>query len=154
MKDWTRQEAITLSGLTRNQFEHLENKGLITPIKLGNPNRPTVIYSNTQLLAIRAYAKLRKEGLTMQALDKMPDNFLSPDKVSITKLVIAWEKKIEWIEDTPQSFYSSVFQNKNGKGKLLTTFSVKQLVDEMRSDFEKLGDDTIIDFNERLLEVA
>lgn len=56
---FTRQETITLTGITSGKLPYLDEIGLVSPQKIGNPKRPKVIYSIEQVIDLMVIAKLR-----------------------------------------------------------------------------------------------
>ena len=133
--NWTRQEAILLSGLRRSQFEVLERKGLLVGHKLGNPNKPTVMYSNAQLLTVRAYKKLLEYFSTKEMLGVL-EAILDPNKATIGKRVIALNTTVDWIENTMVDLVE--FLEYNRDQQLLATFTSKDLIRDIRNDYETL----------------
>lgn len=58
---FTRQETAILCGVLPSRLSYLDRTELIKPEKIGNPKRPTCIYSWQQILEIKAIAKMREE---------------------------------------------------------------------------------------------
>lgn len=142
MSDWTRQEAIQLSGLSKGQFEILERQGLLNPIKIGSKRKPTVMYTNDQLICIRACAKLR-EWFTLQLLKEALGDFLNSSKPKPNQRLLAWEKQLMWINDNPKEFYEALINADNGK--FLTSFTFEDIIKDLATDGAEL-----VDFQERL----
>ncbi len=61
MEGFTRQEAITLTGVTSSRLAYLDRVKLVVPQKYGNSKKPVVIYSWEQILEIRAISNLRQK---------------------------------------------------------------------------------------------
>ena len=72
MQGFTRQEALTLTGLTSGKLTYWDKTGLVSPEKIGNPKHPTVIYSWQQLLQLKLISRLR-ERLSLQEIRKVLD---------------------------------------------------------------------------------
>lgn len=148
--DWTRQEAIKLSGLTISAFEYFERMEIVKPKKVGSLKKPSVFYTWHQLLAIKAYARLRKDctpKIIQKALEYLnPDN---PWEVLIDKRLMAFNNKIYWIQDTPENVYKVITCSKENQGQLLLNFCVKELIDEIVKNGRE---NNILDFEERFNE--
>jgi hypothetical protein len=56
---FTRQETIALSGENSGNLNYLDDIGIISPQRFGNPKRPKVIYSVEQIIKLKIIAMLR-----------------------------------------------------------------------------------------------
>jgi DNA-binding transcriptional MerR regulator len=69
---FTRQETARLCGIAPHKLSYLDETGLIVPEKIGNPSKPTCLYSWRQILEIKAISKLR-DKTSLQAIRKIID---------------------------------------------------------------------------------
>ena len=69
---FTRKEAMALTGITSGKISYWDETGLVTPVKYGNPKKPTVIYSWQQILKLKLISRLR-EKLSLQEIRKVVD---------------------------------------------------------------------------------
>jgi DNA-binding transcriptional MerR regulator len=67
---FTRQETARLCNIPPHRLSYLDETGLIVPEKIGNPSKPTCLYSWRQVLEIKAVSKLR-EKTSLQAIRKI-----------------------------------------------------------------------------------
>ncbi|MHC5763277.1 MerR family transcriptional regulator [Nostoc sp.] len=66
----TRQETISLTGVSSSRLSYLDSTGLVSPEKFGNPKHPKVIYSWEKILQIKIIDRLR-EKLSLQEIRKV-----------------------------------------------------------------------------------
>jgi DNA-binding transcriptional MerR regulator len=66
----TRQETISLTGVSSSRLSYLDSTKLVSPDKFGNPKHPKVIYSWEQILQIKIIDRLR-ERLSLQEIRKV-----------------------------------------------------------------------------------
>ena len=66
----TRQETISLTGVSSSRLSYLDSTGLASPEKFGNPKHPKVIYSWEKILQIKIIDRLR-EKLSLQEIRKV-----------------------------------------------------------------------------------
>lgn len=60
MNGFTRQEALAISGISSGNLHYLDIIGLVSPVKIGNPKRPKVIYTAEQVVDLKVVSELRK----------------------------------------------------------------------------------------------
>ena len=70
LSGFTRQETISLTGITSSRLSYLDRTNLITPQKFGNRKHPKVIYTWKQVLEIKTIERLR-EKLSLQEIRKV-----------------------------------------------------------------------------------
>ena len=146
---WTRLEVSKLAGITPTQLDYLSKLGLVTPKRIGD-KRPVVLYSWSQLIVVRAYAKLRQE-CSLQALrDAVKYLDKHPEELLADKRLVAYENKIYWIDDTANELYNAVTVSGKGQGQMIMTFTMKDLLEDLRN----VGKCEIVDFAERFKNVA
>ncbi|MBD2357029.1 MerR family transcriptional regulator [Tolypothrix sp. FACHB-123] len=66
----TRQETISITGVSSSRLSYLDSSKLVSPNKFGNPKHPKVIYSWEQILQIKIIDRLR-ERLSLQEIRKV-----------------------------------------------------------------------------------
>jgi DNA-binding transcriptional MerR regulator len=146
---WTRLEVSKLAGITPTQLDYLSKLELVTPKRIGD-KRPVVLYSWSQLIVIRAYAKLRQE-CSLQALrDAVKYLDKHPEQLLADKRLVAYENKIYWIDDTANELYNAVTVSGKGQGQLIMTFTMLDLLDDLRN----VGKGEIVDFADRFKNAA
>ena len=69
---FTRQEALSITGITPGRLSYLEKTGLVSPEKYGNPKKPKVVYSVGQIIDLKVISRLR-ERLSLQEIRKVLD---------------------------------------------------------------------------------
>ena len=146
---WTRLEVSKLAGISPPQLDYLSKLGLITPKRIGD-KRPVVLYSWSQLIVVRAYAKLRQECSLQVLRDAVKYLDKHPEQLLADKRLIAYQNKIYWIEDTANDFYNAVTVSGKNQGQMIMTFTMKDLLDDIRS----VGKFEIVDFCDRFKNVA
>lgn len=67
---FTRQEALSITGITAGRLSYLDETELVSPQKFGNPKRPQVIYSVEQIIELKVISRLR-EKLSLQEIRKV-----------------------------------------------------------------------------------
>lgn len=148
--DWTRQEAIKLSGLTISAFDYFGRMGIVKPRKVGSSRKPSVFYSWNQLLAIKFYSKAKKD-FTPERMRQVLEylNSAKPGDVLTDKRLLIFNDQIFWAEDTPKGVYQVITCDGQGKGKLILHLCVKDLIEEIRESARK---NNIVDFQKRIEE--
>lgn len=66
-KKYTRQETISLCGVTSSKLSYLEKVGLIQPERVGNNKKPYVFYTEEQVMLI-SQLNLLSEWFTLDSL--------------------------------------------------------------------------------------
>ncbi len=66
----TRQETISLTGVSSSRLSYLDSTGLVSPQKFGNLKHPKVVYSWEKILQIKIIDRLR-EKLSLQEIRKV-----------------------------------------------------------------------------------
>lgn len=67
---FTRQEALSITGITAGRLGYLDKTGLVSPEKYGNPKKPKVVYSVDQIIDLKVISRLR-EKLSLQEIRKV-----------------------------------------------------------------------------------
>lgn len=69
---FTRKETMALTGITSGKISYWDETGLVSPVKYGNPKKPTVVYSWQQVLKLKLITRLR-EQLSLQETRSVVD---------------------------------------------------------------------------------
>lgn len=67
---FTRQEALSITGISSGRLSYLDKTELISPLRIGNPKRSKVIYSVGQIIELKVISRLR-EKLSLQEIRKV-----------------------------------------------------------------------------------
>ncbi len=70
LSGFTRQETISLTGITSSRLSYLDRTSLVSPQKFGNHKHPKVVYAWKQVLEIKTIERLR-ENLSLQEIRKV-----------------------------------------------------------------------------------
>ena len=70
LSGFTRQETISLTGITSSRLSYLARTSLVSPQKFGNHKHPKVVYAWKQVLEIKTIERLR-ENLSLQEIRKV-----------------------------------------------------------------------------------
>lgn len=95
---FTRQEVLALCELSSSQLSYFDRTELVVPRKIGNPKRPTVIYTWQQVLELRTLVKLR-EQISLQEIRKVIDYLKESDfgPSLFDKVLLFWNKQLCWV---------------------------------------------------------
>ncbi|MBW4490754.1 MAG: MerR family transcriptional regulator [Trichocoleus desertorum ATA4-8-CV12] len=64
---FTRQEALSITGITSGRLSYLDETGLVKPQRIGASKRPRVVYSVGQIIELKVISRLR-EKLSLQEI--------------------------------------------------------------------------------------
>lgn len=94
----TRQEVIRFAKITSNRLQYLERTGLVEPHRFGNPNKPTVIYTLEQVLAVLVIRSLRPE-VSLEITCKVLELLQNPDshKLLEDNQIVAIDDYCFWV---------------------------------------------------------
>jgi len=70
IRGFTRQETLSLTGISSGRLSYLDETELVKPQKFGNPKHPKVVYSWEQILQLKVIDRLR-ERLSLQEIRKV-----------------------------------------------------------------------------------
>ena len=136
---FTRQEVMSLTGITSGKLTYWDETGLVAPDKIGNPKRPTVIYSWQQLLQLRLIDSLRSK-LSLQEIRKvltfLEERNYSPSLFDC-KLVFI-ESELYLIEDWKEFGTFVLKASGRNKGKL-----INQELDPIKTVLQGLRENSI-----------
>ena len=144
---WSKKEVAILTGLSKGKIEYLDRVGLLKPIRFGSEDMPTLRYTWEHLIALRAYAEMRKH-CSLQALREALDYLQLDDPIfHIAKMqLVAYGNKIYWIHDDPKELAEIVSSNMRGQ----KVFIIKG--NELLERLWDTGQDNIVDFASRAKE--
>lgn len=143
---WSRQETMRMSGLTRGQFQGFEKLNILSPMKIGDLKKPTVLFTWEQILIIRAYAKLRA-NCSVRSL-KQALEYLKPLEASDLlrdKRLVAYQNCIYWV-DTDEELKTVLQVSGKNQGQFIMTFTIQDLDNEAYENGKK---GNVVDFEER-----
>ena len=147
LEGFTRRETQELTGTTSNRLQYLERSQLVIPHRIGQSQRPTVLYTWEQVLEIRAIKNLR-QGISLQTVRKIT-NFLDKsgfdDSLSDKRLIVI-DDEVFWVQqdwkDFPEKMPSALKVAGNkckdvGQYVLLVIPPLSEIVNEVWAAAEK-----------------
>lgn len=147
---FTRQETLSLTGITSGRLSYLDETELVKPEKFGNPKHPKVIYSWEQILQLKIIDRLR-EKLSLQEIRKVIEFLKARDyKPSLfTCNLVFIGSQLYLIEDW-QEFGTLVLQA-SGKNKGQVVVHEIGAIGEVFSDLKKEAEKHhVLDFDKRI----
>ena len=153
---FTRKEVIIMTGAKPGNLSYMDRTGLVTPTKLGNLKRPTVIYEIEQVLQIKIIERLR-ERLSLQEILKvlkLLHNRNYKSSLFNCDLVLIGEQAY-LIED--KSAFGAFLQDslKNNQGQIVV--QVLGIIGDVMADLKREAEGRVLDFDKRtkgtLLEI-
>lgn len=146
---FSKSETAKLTGLAEHKLKYLDRLGLIKATKFGREGQKSWWYRWEDLIALKAYAKLR-EHCSLQALRDAFDYLKldNPIQHISDKRLFAFSKKVYWVNlDNPE--YAEVISGiQKGQGAFLIVIAGDELLQEIWS----AGENNVIDFAERAKE--
>lgn len=147
---FTRQETLSLTGITSGRLSYLDETELVKPEKFGNPKHPRVIYSWEQILQLKVIDRLR-EKLSLQEIRKVIEFLKERDyKPSLfTCNLVFIGSQLYLIEDW-QEFGTLVLQA-SGRNKGQVVVHEIGVIGEVFSDLKKEAEKHhVLDFDKRI----
>jgi DNA-binding transcriptional MerR regulator len=147
---FTRQEALSITGITSGRLGYLDETGLISPQKFGNPKRPKVIYSVEQVIELKVISRLR-ERLSLQEIRKVID-FLKhrnyEQSLFTCNLVFA-DNQLYLIEDWEEFGMMVLKASGKNKGQIVIheIGKIGEVLSDLRNEAEK---HQVLDFEKRI----
>lgn len=147
---FTRQEALSLTGITSGKLSYLEATGLVVPRKTGNPKHPLVVYSAEQIIDLSIIIRLR-EKLSLEETGKVIAFFRAADYEPSLFLchLIFLESEFYVIRDW-QEFGNKLLEllgaNK-GKVVVYEIGKIGEILPELRTETAK---GCVLDFEKRI----
>ena len=147
---FTRQEALSITGITSGRLGYLDETGLISPQKFGNPKRPKVVYSVEQIIELKVISRLR-ERLSLQEIRKVIDFLKSRNyeqSLFNCNLVFA-DSQLYLIEDWED--FGMMVLKASGKNKGQIVIHEIGKIGEVLSDLRKEAEKhQVLDFEKRI----
>lgn len=72
LKGFTRKEVMNLTGVTSGKLSYWDKTDVVSPDKIGNPKKPTVVYQWKHVMQLQVIMRL-KEKLSLQEIRKILD---------------------------------------------------------------------------------
>jgi DNA-binding transcriptional MerR regulator len=147
---FTRQEALSLTGMTSGKLGYLDKTGLVIPEKLGNPKRPMVIYSVAQIIDLKVISRLR-EKLSLQEIRRVLEflKLRNYEQSLFDCNLIFVESELYLIEDW-QDFGTKVLKA-SGKNKGQVVIheigKIGEILSDLRSEAQR---SKVLDFEKRI----
>lgn len=147
---FTRQEAISLTGVNSGRLSYLDETGLVKPEKFGNPKHPKVIYSWEKVLQLKVIDRLR-ERLSLQEIRRVIE-FLKQRNYEpslFTYNLVFVGKQLYLIEDWKE--FGMLVLNASGKNKgqiaIHQIGEIGEVFSELQREAEKHH---VLDFDKRI----
>lgn len=145
---FTRKEVITMTGAKPGNLSYMDRTGLVTPTKLGNLKRPTVIYEIEQVLQIKIIERLR-ERLSLQEIRKvlkfLQDRNYKPSLFKCNLVLIGEQAYL--IED--ESVFGYVVLEASGKNKGQVVIHEIGPIGDVIADLKREAEGHVLDFDKR-----
>ena len=148
---FTRQETISLTGITSGRLSYLDRKQIVVPEKDGNPSHPRVVYSWEQVLQIKIIARLR-EKLSLQeirsVIDFLKKRNYEPSLFDCQLVLI--ESKLYLIEDWREFGTKILEASGKNKGKVVVNEIgvIGKIASQIRNEAKK---NRVLDFDKRII---
>jgi DNA-binding transcriptional MerR regulator len=147
---FTRQEALSLTGINSGRLSYLDETELVRPEKFGNPKHPKVIYSWEQILQLKVIDRLR-EKLSLQEIRKviqfLKDRNYSPSLFTCNLVFIGYELYL--IEDWKE--FGTLVLQASGKNKGQVAIHEIGTIGEVLSDLKQEAErHHVLDFDKRI----
>lgn len=147
---FTRQEALSLTGMTSGKLGYLDQTGLVVPTKVGNPKRPMVVYSVGQIIDLKVIGRLR-EKLSLQEIRKVLDFLKSRnyEKTLFDCNLIFVESELYLIEDWKDFGTRVLKASGKNKGQVVIheVGKIGEVLTDLRNEAEK---SRVLDFEKRI----
>jgi DNA-binding transcriptional MerR regulator len=144
---WTYKEVEQLTGITLGKLRHLDAIGLLKPVRIGSSERPTIRYTWEHLIALRAYAEMRK-NCSLQALRDVLKylNLENPIKYIANRQLVACNNVIYWTDD--DDAVTARIVNKEHRNQFVLFIKGNELLERIWEN----GEGKIVDFEKRAKE--
>ena len=146
---FTRQETISLTGISSGRLSYLDRQKIVVPQKDGNPSHPRVIYSWEQVLQIKIISRLR-EKLSFQEIRSVI-NFLKERNYEASLFdcqLVLIESKLYLIEDWREFGTKILEASGKNKGKVVVNEIgvIGKIAAQIRMEAKK---NKVLDFDKR-----
>jgi DNA-binding transcriptional MerR regulator len=147
---FTRQEALSLTGISPGRLSYLDETELVKPEKFGNPKHPKVVYSWEKILQLKVIDRLR-EKLSLQEIRKVIE-FLKERKYSPSLFacnLVFIDKKLYLIEDWQEFGTLVLAASGKNKGQIVIheIGEIGEVLSDLRKEAEKHH---VLDFDKRI----
>ncbi|MGL4503339.1 MAG: MerR family transcriptional regulator [Planktothrix sp.] len=142
---FTRKEAQSLCQVEEHRLTYLDRTGLIVPYRIGKGKRPTVIYTFTQILEIRAIGKLR-EQVSLQTVRKIVEKFNDQSLANKSLIVINGEV-YQYLTGTLENVAMQLSGENKGQFTMLDVLIIPPLQSYADEVLDLAKKSKIIDFN-------
>jgi len=147
---FTRQEALSITGITSGRLSYLDQTELISPQRSGNPKRSKVVYSVGQIIELKVISRLR-EKLSLQEIRKVLEFLkLRNYEQSLFKCnLIFVDDKLYLIEDWKEFGTMVLKASGKNKGQLVIheIGEIGEVLSDLREEAEK---HEVLDFEKRI----
>ncbi|MBW4541661.1 MAG: MerR family transcriptional regulator [Myxacorys chilensis ATA2-1-KO14] len=147
---FTRQEALSITGITSGRLSYLDEVGLVTPQKFGNPKRPKVIYSVEQIIELKVISRLR-EKLSLQEVRKVLEFLKSRnyEQSLFSCNLIFVDDQLYLIEDWEKFGMMVLKASGKNKGQVVIheIGKIGEVISDLRREAEKHH---VLDFEKRI----
>jgi DNA-binding transcriptional MerR regulator len=147
---FTRQEALSITGITSGRLSYLDETGLVTPQKFGNPKRPKVIYSAEQIIELKVISRLR-EKLSLQEIRKVLEFLKSRnyEQSLFSCNLIFVDNQLYLIEDWEKFGMMVLTASGKNKGQVVIheVGKIGEVISDLRREAEKHH---VLDFEKRI----
>lgn len=147
---FTRQEALSITGITSGRLSYLDETELVKPQKIGNSKRPKVVYSVGQIIELKVISRLR-EKLSLQEIRKVIDFLKSRDyEQSLFNCnLIFVGTELYLIEDWERFGMMVLKASGRNKGQIVIheVGKIGEVISDLRREAEK---HQVLDFEKRI----
>lgn len=147
---FTRQEALSITGITEGRLSYLDRTGLVSPEKLGNPKKPKVIYSVGQIIDLKVISRLR-EKLSLQEIRKVLDYLKQRNyEQSLFECNLIFVDEDLYLVENWDEFGQTVVSKASGKDKgqivIHDIGKIGEVISELQKEAEKRQ---VLDYEKR-----
>jgi len=147
---FTRQETLSITGMTSGRLSYLDETGLVSPQKIGDSKRPKVIYSVGQVIELKVISRLR-ERLSLQEIRKVIEFLKRRDyKQSLFDCSLIFvDTELFLIEDWKEFGMMVLKASGKNKGQIAIheIGKIGEVISELRMEAEK---HQVLDFEKRI----
>jgi DNA-binding transcriptional MerR regulator len=147
---FTRQEALSITGITSGRLGYLDKTGLVTPEKFGNPKKPQVVYSVGQIIELKVISRLR-EKLSLQEIRKVVEYLKSKNyEQSLFECnLIFVDDELYLIEDWKEFGMKVLKASGRNKGQIAIheIGKIGEVISELKREAEK---HRVLDYEKRV----
>lgn len=154
LSGFTRQETLSLTGISSSRLSYLDRTELVIPQKFGNSKHPKVIYTWEQVLEIKTIERLR-EKLSLQEIRNVLDFLRTKNHIIslFSHTLVFVNKELYLIEDLEKFGLTVLKASGNNKGQVVIKEigTVGDVISELFREAEK---HQVLDFDKRVSIIA